>query len=182
MPTIHAYAAKAAGKPLEPFSYDPGPLASEDVEIEVESCGICHSDLSVVNNEWGISRYPVVQGHEVIGRVVAAGPGVKGLKVGDRVGVGWNAASCQHCDQCIGGLQQLCAGAQATIVGHHGGFATHTRAHWSWAIPVPEGLDPMKAGPLLWGGMTVFSPLLNLVKGRCTGWAWWGSGGWDTWR
>ncbi|MFN4243592.1 MAG: NAD(P)-dependent alcohol dehydrogenase [Tepidisphaerales bacterium] len=161
MPTIHAYAAHRAGAPLEPFSYDPGPLGEEEVEIEVESCGICHSDLSVVNDEWGISRYPVVPGHEVIGRVVAAGRGVRGLKVGDRVGVGWNAGSCLACDVCVAGNGHLCAGAQATIVGHHGGFATHVRSHWLWAIPVPPGLDPMKAGPLMCGGMTVFSPLLN---------------------
>lgn len=84
MPTVHAYAAHRAGAALEPFRYDPGPLGEDEVDIEVESCGICHSDLSVVQNEWGISRYPVVPGHEVIGRVVAAGRSVRGLKVGDR--------------------------------------------------------------------------------------------------
>jgi uncharacterized zinc-type alcohol dehydrogenase-like protein len=158
---VQAFAANAAGKPLEAFSYDPGPLGPEEVTIEVEHCGICHSDLSVVDNEWGISRYPVVPGHEVIGRVSALGAAAKGLKVGQRVGVGWYSGSCMHCDQCVGGSHHLCPGGQATIVGHHGGFGSHTRAHWTWAIPLPEGLNPASAGPLLCGGMTVFSPLLN---------------------
>jgi len=161
MATVHAYAAKAAGKALEAFTYEPGALGADEVDIAVEYCGICHSDLSVVDNEWGISRYPVVPGHEVIGKVAALGSNAKGLKVGQRVGVGWYSDSCMHCDQCVGGSHHLCAGGQATIVGHHGGFGSHIRAHWTWAIPLPEGLDAASAGPLLCGGMTVFSPLLN---------------------
>lgn len=162
MSLVHAYAATAAGKPLEPWTYEPGPLGADEVDVKVEHCGICHSDLSVVDNEWGISQYPVVPGHEVIGRVSAIGANAKGLKIGDRVGIGWYSNSCMSCDQCVGGSHHLCAGGQATIVGHHGGFASHTRAHWTWAIPLPEKLNPASAGPLLCGGMTVFSPLLNM--------------------
>jgi alcohol/geraniol dehydrogenase (NADP+) len=162
MTKVRAWAAKSAGAKLERYEYDPGPIGREDVDIAVESCGICHSDLSCVNNEWGITRYPIVPGHEVVGRVVALGADARGLKIGDRVGVGWYAGSCMSCDCCVGGEHHLCAGAQATIVGHHGGFAERTRVHWTWAIPIPEGLDAASAGPLLCGGMTVVSPLMRM--------------------
>lgn len=89
------------------------------------------------------------------------GEHVKGLAVNTRVGVGWNAGSCMHCRSCLSGSQQLCATAQATIVGHHGGFADRVRAHWAWAIPLPESIDSSTAGPLMCGGITVFNPLLQ---------------------
>jgi len=160
MTTIKSWAALAAGRQFEPFEYDPGPLGSEQVEIVVEHCGICHSDLSVLQNDWGVSRYPLVPGHEAVGKIVAIGAEVAGLRVGQRVGVGWFAGSCMHCRSCLAGDQHLCAESQATIVGHHGGFAERLRSHWAWAMPVPEGLDPGSVGPLLCGGITVFSPLL----------------------
>lgn len=163
MATIQAYAAKSAKGKLESFQYDPGPLGPEDVDIEVDHCGICHSDLSMLDNEWGITTYPFVPGHEAIGRVVALGDIAKekGLKIGQRVGVGWNVKSCLHCGHCISGEQELCTTVQPTIVGHHGAFARQVRSHWLWAIPIPEGVDPSSAGPLLCGGITVFSPLLD---------------------
>lgn len=161
MTQIRAWAATAAGRPLQPFEYEPGPLGSEDVEIAVEHCGLCHSDLSVIDSEWGESPYPCVPGHEAIGRVVAVGDHAKGLEIGQRVGVGWNAGSCLHCRWCLAGEQHLCPNAQATIVGHYGGFAERMRSNWAWAIPIPDGLDPAAAGPLLCGGITVFSPLLE---------------------
>ena len=157
---IKAWGVKGPKQPLEPYEYAPGPLGAEEVEIAVESCGICHSDLSIINNEWGISTYPVVPGHEVIGRVVAIGPQAKGVTVGQPVGVGWGAASCMHCHQCLSGDQNLCAQNVPTIVGHKGGFADRLRVQWPWAIPLPEGLNKADAGPLLCGGTTVFGPLL----------------------
>lgn len=159
MTAINAWAALEAKKPLQPFSYDPGPLHPDEVEVAVEHCGICHSDLSVVNNEWGFSKFPVVPGHEVAGRVVALGANARGLKVGQRVGIGWNAESCLHCRWCLSGSQHLCREAVPTIVGHHGGFADRVRAQWPWVIPLPDGLDSGVAGPLLCGGTTVFAPL-----------------------
>ena len=158
---IDAWAATAAGQPLVPYSYDPGPLGREEVEIAVEHCGLCHSDLSIIDNEWGFSAYPVVGGHEVVGKVVALGDGAKGLKLGQRVGLGWMSASCMTCQSCLQGQPQLCRAGVPTIVGHHGGFASRVRAHWLWVCPIPAGLDPAKAGPLLCGGITVFEPLLN---------------------
>jgi uncharacterized zinc-type alcohol dehydrogenase-like protein len=143
---------------------DLGPIEAEDVEIAVEHCGLCHSDVSVLNNDWGISKYPATLGHEVIGRVTALGPNARGPEVGQRVGVGWNSGSDMHCPQCMSGNHHLCPQAQATIIGHRGGFASHIRSHWAWAIPLPEKLDFAEAGPLLCGGITVFAPLAMYAK------------------
>jgi len=157
---IRAYAAAKSGGPLQPFDYDPGPLGPEQVEVAVEHCGICHSDLSMLDNEWGRTAYPFVPGHEIVGTVAALGSQARGLTVGQRVGIGWFIGSCMHCRACIGGDQHLCQETQETIVGHHGGFADRVRAHWAWAFPLPEGLDATSAGPLFCGGITVFSPIL----------------------
>src|SRR6056297_1350738 len=161
MSTTHGWIAPAAGEPLQWDQYDLGPLGPDEVEVAVEHCGICHSDLSVLDNEWGNSNFPMVAGHEVIGRVVEIGDHVKGLSVGMRVGVGWNADSCMHCRSCLSGDKHLCGEVQATIIGHRGGFAERVRAHWAWAIPIPQPLDASAAGPLLCGGITVFNPLLQ---------------------
>lgn len=159
--TFHGWAALKANEALQPISFDPGLLGSEDVQIRVESCGICHSDLSMIDNEWGMSAYPLVAGHEVIGVIERAGDQVKGVAVGDRVGLGWFAGSCMSCRPCMSGRHQLCGSSSQTIVGRHGGFADRVRAHWSWAIPLPDGVDPGKAGPLFCGGITVFAPIVD---------------------
>ncbi len=160
MSQIHAYAATNAKGTLEPYSYDPGELGTEEVEIQVSHCGICHSDLSMLDNDWGMTGYPFVPGHEVTGTVVALGDQAKGLKIGQRVGVGWSSYSCLSCPQCISGHHNLCATSQGTIVGRHGGFADRVRVQWLWARPLPEALSFEKTGPLLCGGVTVFTPLL----------------------
>lgn len=161
MNQVQAWAAQRAGDRLQPFEFDPGPLGAEEVEIAVDYCGICHSDLSVIDNEWDNSIYPVVPGHEVVGRITAVGEHARGLQVGQQVGIGWTAESCLHCHPCLSGHQNLCPDAQATIIGHHGGFADRVRAHWAWAIPLPNGLDYSATGPLLCGGTTVFAPLVE---------------------
>jgi alcohol/geraniol dehydrogenase (NADP+) len=159
-----AWVAKAPKQAFGLETIDPGPLGAEDVEVAVDHCGVCHSDLSVLNNDWGISRYPAILGHEVVGRVTAVGPNAKGLEVGQRVGVGWHSGSCMHCHQCMSGSHHLCPQVQPTIVGHRGGFATHIRSHWAWAIPLPGKLNFAEAGPLLCGGVTVFAPLAMYAK------------------
>jgi uncharacterized zinc-type alcohol dehydrogenase-like protein len=164
MATTDAWVAPAARQKLVLQPIDLGPLGPEQVEVEVEHCGLCHSDLSVLNNDWGFSQYPAVLGHEVIGRVAAVGPAAKGLAVGQRVGVGWTAASCMHCRQCLSGEQHLCLQAQPTILRGQGGFARRVRAHWAWAVPLPERLAFREAGPLLCGGITVFNPLVMYAK------------------
>jgi uncharacterized zinc-type alcohol dehydrogenase-like protein len=138
MPTIHAYAASTAQGSFEPFDFDPGEIGHEEVEIEVSHCGICHSDLSMLNNDWGITAYPFVGGHEAVGTVVALGEGAKGLEIGQSVGVGWSAYSCLSCHQCLSGYHNLCPGVQGTIVGRHGAFADRLRAQWTWVRPLPE--------------------------------------------
>ena len=158
---IQAFAATAPKAPLQAFEYTLGAIGDEDVEIAVESCGVCHSDLSMLDNEWGFSAYPLVLGHEVVGRVVALGSQAKRLKLGDRVGLGWNASSCGACSPCLSGNQNLCGKGQGTVIGRHGGFATRVRSHWLWAAPLPEGLDAASAGPLLCGGITVFNPIVQ---------------------
>jgi uncharacterized zinc-type alcohol dehydrogenase-like protein len=153
-----AWITKAAKQPMTLETVDLGALGVEDVEVAVDHCGLCHSDLSVFNNDWGISQYPAILGHEVVGRVIAVGPNAKGVQVGQRVGIGWFSASDMHCRQCMSGNHHLCPQAQATIIGHRGGFASHIRVHWAWAIPLPDQLDFADAGPLLYGGVTVFNP------------------------
>ena len=161
MNKINGWASRGAKQKLEPFSYDAGQLGPEEVEIAVEYCGLCHSDLSILNNDWGLSQYPVIPGHEAVGRIVAAGDYVKGLQIGQRVGIGWSVESCMHCHECMTGNHNLCPDVAATIIGHYGGFADRLRAHWAWAIPLPDALDSSSAGPLLCGGITVFGPLLT---------------------
>ena len=162
MSMIKSYAAKEAGGELEVYEYDPGELRPQDVEVQVDYCGICHSDLSMIDNEWGFSQYPLVAGHEVIGRVVALGSAAqdKGLQVGQRVGIGWTARSCGHCDACISGNQINCEQGAVPTIMNRGGFAEKLRADWQWVIPLPENIDIESAGPLLCGGITVFKPLL----------------------
>ncbi|KZZ44605.1 MAG: NAD(P)-dependent alcohol dehydrogenase [Saccharospirillaceae bacterium] len=158
---IKAYAATEPGGELKPFEYDPGPLGDHDVEIDVEYCGICHSDLSMLNNEWGITQFPFVPGHEVAGKVSAVGKHVAKLNIGDRVGLGWHAGYCNECQTCMEGDHNLCSSAQGTIVGRHGGFADKVRAQASSVVALPQGLDSEKAGPLFCGGITVYNPMVQ---------------------
>ena len=158
---FRAYAAPAKGQALTPFEFDPGPMGGEQVEIKVSHCGLCHSDLSMLDSEWGRSAYPFVAGHEVVGTIVAAGDQVKRVKAGDRVGLGWFSGSCMACPQCLAGDHNLCTTVEQTIVGRYGGFADRVRCHWLWAIPLPPGIDTVKAGPLFCGGITVFNPIVQ---------------------
>ncbi|MGH8455685.1 MAG: NADPH-dependent aldehyde reductase Ahr [Stenotrophobium sp.] len=160
--TIRAYAAQKSGGALEAFSYEPGALHPEQVEIRVEYCGICHSDLSMLDNEWRRTAYPFVPGHEVVGIVSAMGTQAQNVRAGQRVGLGWRSGSCMHCTPCLSGDQHLCRNGEETIVGRHGGFAERVRCHWSWALPLPQGVDAATAGPLFCGGLTVFSPIFEL--------------------
>lgn len=157
---INAYAVTSEKSKLEPYTYELGAIGDEQVDIKVAYCGVCHSDLSMIKNEWGMTEYPLVPGHEIVGEVVAVGSAVKTVSVGDKVGLGWFSESCMCCQQCMDGSHHLCGNNEATIVGRHGGFADYVRGHWSWAIPLPDGIDMSKAGPLLCGGITVFNPIV----------------------
>lgn len=160
MTKVTGYAAREAKGKLERFSYILPAIGKEQVDIRVAYCGICHSDLSMLNNDWGNTQFPFVPGHEIVGEVISTGSDVKGIKPGDKVGLSWFSESCMHCRQCMEGNHQLCPHAEQTQVGRHGGFADVVRGHWSWVIPLPENIDMAKAGPLLCGGMTVFNAIV----------------------
>lgn len=167
MKTI-GYAAQAADAPLAPFDFERRELRPNDVAMEVLYCGICHTDLHQARNDWGWSTYPLVPGHEIVGRVIAVGGGVKHYKVGDHVAVGCMVDSCQECDQCRKGLEQLCRKANTqtyndrdriTCEPTYGGYSKHLVVREEFALHMPEGLDPSKAAPLLCAGITTYSPL-----------------------
>jgi uncharacterized zinc-type alcohol dehydrogenase-like protein len=161
MNKISAWAAMAPGQKLERYDYDPGPLGDDEVEIAVEYCGVCHSDLSMIDNDWKFTTYPIIPGHEVVGRIIAMGSQANGLEIGQQVGVGWANSSCLHCGSCLGGEHHQCADTKATISNHPGGFAERVRAQWPWAVPLPEGMSAAVAGPLFCGGITVFTPFIE---------------------
>ncbi|MFO7555884.1 MAG: NAD(P)-dependent alcohol dehydrogenase [Desulfobacterales bacterium] len=159
--TIKAYAALTLGGKLEPFEYDPGKLGADQVEIDISSCGVCHSDLSMLNNAWQMSEYPLVPGHEIVGKIGAVGERVAHLKPGQNVGLGWFSKSCMMCSECMSGNYNLCPTAEGIIIGRHGGFANKVRADKAWVIPLPEGINVATAGPLFCGGITVFNPIIQ---------------------
>ena len=158
---IKAYAAHEPKGKLQAFEYDPGALQADEIEIDVQFCGICHSDVSMIDNAWGMTQYPLVAGHEVVGTISQIGKQVKDLEVGQTVGLGWHAGYCNVCEPCHTGDHNLCAASQATIVGHHGGFADKVRAQARSVVPIPQGIDLESAGPLFCGGVTVFNPLVQ---------------------
>jgi uncharacterized zinc-type alcohol dehydrogenase-like protein len=159
MDEIRGLAAHAAGAELLPFKYDPGKLGPQEVEIAITHCGICHSDLHLIANDWGTSQYPFIPGHEVIGKVSAVGDEVRLLEVGQRVGLGWQSNSCGVCEWCTRGMENLCLSAEATCVHRHGGYADRVRANARFVIPIPDALDSEHTAPLLCGGITVYNPL-----------------------
>jgi uncharacterized zinc-type alcohol dehydrogenase-like protein len=159
MSQIQGLAAHAAGAELLPFRYDPGELGPQEVEISITHCGICHSDLHLIANDWGISQYPFIPGHEIVGTVAAVGDRVKSLEVGQRVGLGWQSNSCGWCEWCMQGLENLCPAMEGTCVHRHGGYANRVRANARFVMPIPEALASENAAPLLCGGITVYNPL-----------------------
>lgn len=158
---IDCYAAQGAKAPLETFSYASPTLAPWDVEVKISHCGICHSDVHLVDNDWGISQYPLVPGHEIVGTVSAMGASVKHLKAGQRVGIGWQSSSCMTCEWCISGKEKLCSQMMGTCLGRHGGFAKAVVVDSRFAFVLPDRLESENAAPLLCGGITVFAPLIH---------------------
>lgn len=162
---VHAYAADEAGGRLHPYEYEAAPLGPNEVDVRVTHCGVCHTDLGMIDDEWGFSRFPVVAGHEVVGLVEAVGSAVDRalLPVGLRVGVGGTAGSCFRCEWCLSGRQNLCPHKDDTVLrGDRGGFASHVRASdWRHVHPIPDEIPSAQAAPLLCAGTTVFPPLLE---------------------
>ncbi|HET6587156.1 MAG TPA: NAD(P)-dependent alcohol dehydrogenase [Oleiagrimonas sp.] len=179
MATVSAYAAPAASAPLEPFSVErrsPGP---HDVQIDIRYCGVCHSDIHQVRDEWGGSIFPMVPGHEIVGEVSAVGDEVGKWKVGDVVGVGCFVDSCRQCDACREGDEQFCAeGMSATYNGYertdgkldttrptYGGYSTRIVVDENYVLRVPDGIPLERAAPLLCAGITTYSPLRRFDVG-----------------
>ena len=159
MTQIQGLAVHAAGAELLSFKYDPGKLGLKEVEIAITHCGICHSDLHLISNDWGISQYPFIPGHEIIGNVTAVGAEVRSLETGQRVGLGWQSNSCGICEWCTRGMENLCPASEGTCVHRHGGYADSVRANARFVFPIPDALDSEHAAPLLCGGITVYNPL-----------------------
>lgn len=169
------YAALAPDQPLEPFAFNRRGLRGDDVLIDITHCGICHSDLHTARNDWGRTSYPIVPGHEIVGRVTAVGDGVSKHKIGDAVGVGCIVDSCLSCNHCDQGLEQYCLeGMTGTYGGKdrrdesitHGGYSDKVVVREEFVLKMPDGLDLAKAAPLLCAGITTYSPLKQWKVGR----------------
>jgi uncharacterized zinc-type alcohol dehydrogenase-like protein len=164
--TIHGYAARAPGKPLKLHTYKAPKLGEHDVRISITHCGVCHSDISAIDDYYGITTYPFVPGHEIVGYVSALGVAVSGLKEGDRVGIGWQARSCMKCEWCLKGEEHLCMDIvnSGTWV-PYGGFASSVIADSRFAYPLPKSMPSEVAAVLLCAGVTVYSPLRTCTRG-----------------
>ena len=174
------YAAYSSNAEMMPYHFERRALRANDVAIEILYSGICHSDLHTVNGDWGQQPYPLVPGHEIIGRVLEVGADVTRYKVGDNVGVGCMVDSCQECDQCHHGEEQYCRhrmtptyGAPDRITGEttQGGYSKHIVVREEFVLRIPDALDLSRAAPILCAGITTYSPLRtwNIGKGSRVG-------------
>lgn len=154
---IKAYAAKEKGGRIEAFEYEPKELGPEDIEVKISHCGVCHSDLHLLNDDFGMTQFPFVPGHEITGTVTAKGEKAM-FAIGDMVGIGWQSGSCGECAYCRHGEENLCALSSATCVSGFGGYAEKIRINSRFALKIPAGLAPSEAAPLLCGGVTVYTP------------------------
>ena len=168
MTEAKGYAAHSPESGLGPIGFERRTPRADDVAIRIDYCGICHTDLHFVENDWGITQYPVVPGHEIIGRVTAVGDEVTGFEVGDVVGVGCMVDSCRSCEACNEGLEQYCeTGSTFTYNGEDrhdgsitfGGYSDRIVVSERFVVKVPDKLDPASAAPLLCAGITTYSPL-----------------------
>ncbi|WP_040014495.1 NAD(P)-dependent alcohol dehydrogenase [Dermacoccus sp. Ellin185] len=165
--TVACYQAVAADKPLEPGTVERRDLRPDDIRIEIEFAGICHSDIHTVRGEWGKVNYPMVTGHEIVGRVAEIGSDVTEFKVGDRAGVGCLVDSCRECEWCKKGEENNCPNAVGTYNGidRHdgrptaGGYSQAIVVSEAFALHIPEKLDAAAVTPLLCAGITTYSPL-----------------------
>ncbi len=169
-----AFAAQTAASPLGPFTFDRRDPRADDVVIDILYCGVCHSDIHQARNEWGGSLYPIVPGHEIIGRVAQVGSAVSRCKAGDLVGVGCMVDSCQHCEPCEHGHEQYCDEGPTWTYNSvdrrdgqptYGGYSERIVASEKFVLRIPDGLDPKTAAPLLCAGITTYSPLRHWGAG-----------------
>ena len=170
---VNAYAAPSAGQPLAPTVIERREVGANDVLIQIEYAGICHSDIHTVNGDWGPQTVPVVPGHEIVGLVTQVGADVTRHQVGDRVGVGCMVNSCGECANCTRGDEQYClkgmvgtyAATDRDGTTTQGGYSTHVVVDSHFVLSVPDGLDPAAAAPLLCAGITTYAPLRHWNAG-----------------
>ncbi|MFX1580277.1 MAG: NAD(P)-dependent alcohol dehydrogenase [Promethearchaeota archaeon] len=162
---VSGYATKAVGQPLEPFTFEPPKLGEHDVRVSVTHCGLCQSDIHAIDNYYGITSYPFVPGHEIVGYVSEAGGVVSNLKEGDRVGIGWQGRSCMNCEWCLKGEEQLCMDivSSGTWV-PFGGFSSSVIVDSRFAYPLPAALPSEVAAVLMCAGVAVYSPLRTYAE------------------
>ena len=174
MSNVRAYAAQSPTSGVAPFAIERRAPRADDVVIEIDYCGICHTDIHFAHNDWGMTHYPVVPGHEIVGRVTAVGNAVRTFKAGDRVGVGCMVDSCRACSSCSDGLEQYCEkGWVGTYNGEdlhdgtrtYGGYSERIVASERFVLRIPDALDPAAAAPLLCAGITTYSPLKHFGVG-----------------
>ena len=158
---VKAYAALNAREDLKPYEYESKTLEQNEIRIKVHSCGICHSDISAIDNSWGKSKYPMIAGHEIIGEVIEIASNRSMHKIGDTVGLGWHSGYCNNCDYCDVGDHNFCSNTKKTVFSQFGGFAEEVVAEEESVIPIPPKLNLEDAGPLLCGGITVFTPIVE---------------------
>jgi len=165
MTTFTAYAALQPKEKFQLWQYEPAPLKNSEIEIRVTHNGLCHTDIHMRDNDWGVSQFPLVAGHEIVGVVTEVGENVTTLQKGDRVGLGWIRNSCRVCYHCLQGEENICKqGYKGLIVGNHGGFADRVRSTADFAYKIPNALDSASAAPLLCAGITVYNPLRTYIK------------------
>jgi uncharacterized zinc-type alcohol dehydrogenase-like protein len=155
---ITGYAVKVMGETLVPFTYDPPNLGENDVRVTVSHCGVCHTDIQAIDDYYGITPFPFVPGHEIVGFVSDVGREVSNLKEGDRVGIGWQARSCGKCEWCLKGETQLCMEiADTTVMVPYGGFSTSVIADYRFVYPLPTTMPSEFAAVFMCAGLTVYS-------------------------
>ena len=157
---IHGYASLSVGQPCTSILYDPPDLGEFDVRISVTHCGVCHTDIQAIENYYGITTFPFVPGHEIVGTVEETGPAVQGFKKGDRVGVGWQGRSCGKCEWCLKGETQLCMEIEdTTVMVPYGGFSSSIVADSRFVYSLPSEMPSETAAVLMCAGLTVYSAL-----------------------
>ena len=175
MSSVKSYAALDNKSPLVPYTIERREPKPTDVQIQILFCGVCHSDLHFAKNDWGMSVYPIVPGHEIVGKVTAVGSDVKKFKVGDLAGIGCLVDSCRECDNCKDGLEQYCAqgpvfsynGNERDGSGNtYGGYSKSILAHEDFVLSISDKLDLAATAPLLCAGITTYSPLRHWKVGK----------------
>lgn len=162
--SVKAYAAMNQGAALVAFDYVTGDLEPWEVEVSVSCCALCHGDLHLIDNTWGISGYPLVPGHEIVGTVTAKGSEVAAFETGQRVGIGLQVGACLDCEWCRRGKETCCPDLRLIGPGCHGGFAERMRADSRFVYPLPDELSDQEAAPLLCAGIAVYAPLRRYVR------------------